>query len=302
MKLSVVVPATDRPSTLERCLAAIGAADPPADEVVVVDDPELRGPAAARNEGVARAAGDLIVFVDADVLVHPDAFGRVREAFGRDQSLVAVFGSYDDTVATSGVVSGFRNLLHHTVHQRYAGRPAHTFWAGLGAVRRRDFDAVDGFDAERYAGPSIEDIELGGRLAERGSIALDGELRGTHLKEWTLSSMVATDLWARGVPWVLLALERRRPPAALNAGARERASTAAAVVGAWGVLTRRPGLTAAAVAAQVALNRDLHQVLARRLGARGVAAGIALHELHQLVAAASLPVALASHLSARRRR
>src|SRR5262249_43514410 len=121
MKLSVVLPATDRPPTLERCLAAIAAADPPPDELIVVDDPSLRGPAAARNEGVSRATGEVVVFVDSDVVVHPDVFGRIRAAFEADTALVAVFGSYDDRVETRGVVAGFRNLLHHQMHQRYPG-------------------------------------------------------------------------------------------------------------------------------------------------------------------------------------
>ena len=70
-------------------------------------------------------------------------------------------------------MSAFRNLLHHHVHQQAAG-PATTFWAGLGAVRREAFLASAGFDAERYPVPSIEDIELGMRLAPTAArIGLD---------------------------------------------------------------------------------------------------------------------------------
>ena len=63
-------------------------------------------------------------------------------------------------------MAAFRNLLHHVVHQRSAGH-VRSFWAGLGAVRRTAFDAAGGFDAERYPQPSIEDVELGGRLARQ---------------------------------------------------------------------------------------------------------------------------------------
>ena len=41
---------------------------------------------------------------------------------------------------------------------------ARTVWAGLGAIRRKAFEAIKGFDADRYPRPSIEDIELGDRL------------------------------------------------------------------------------------------------------------------------------------------
>ena len=296
MRLSLVVPATDGPHTLERCLAAARSAAEAPDEVVVVSAPRDSGPAAARNDGAARATGDLVAFVDADVLVHPDAFARIRRAFAADPGLVAVFGSYDDLVATEGVVAGFRNLLHHTVHQRSAGE-AETFWAGLGAVRADALRAAGGFDADRYPRASIEDVELGGRLAGRGRIVLDPELRGTHLKEWSLASMVATDFARRGVPWVRLVLRRGEVPRTLNLGLRERTSVVAAIACAVGVAARRPGLVAAGVAAQVALNRDLYGILRRRLGGKGVAAGIGLHTLHQLTAAAAVPVGVAVALT-----
>src|SRR5207244_8179187 len=108
------------------------------DEILVVDDLQVPGPAAARNEGARRATGEVLVFVDADVVPHADAFRLIRGAFDGDPELVALFGSYDDAPPAPGAVSGFRNLLHHHVHQAGAG-PAETFWAGLGAVGREAF-------------------------------------------------------------------------------------------------------------------------------------------------------------------
>ncbi len=296
MRLSLVVPATDDPPTLRRCLDAVEAATEPPDEVVVVSRPPHAGPAFARNDGAARATGEVIAFVDADVLVHPDAFARIRAALALEPGLVGVFGSYDDRVATRGAVAGFRNLLHHTVHQRSAGEAA-TFWAGLGAVRADALAAVGGFDAARYPRPSIEDIELGGRLVGQGRILLDPGLRGTHLKEWSLGSMLVTDFARRGVPWVQLMAERRAVPATLNLGLRERASVLASLVVAGAVVARRPRLVAGAVVATVTLNTDLYGVVARRLGARGLAAAVPLHVLHQLVAVAAVPAGVAASLS-----
>jgi Glycosyl transferase family 2 len=295
VKLSLVVPATDDPPTLERCLDAIRAASEPPDEVIVVTAPPGSGPAAARNDGAGRAAGDVLVFLDADVLVHPDAFSRIRAAFVEDRDLVALFGSYDDRVVTKGLVAGFRNLLHHTVHQRSAGE-AGSFWAGLGAVRADAFAEVDGFDARRYPRPSIEDVELGGRLSGRGRLVLDPALQGTHLKEWTLGSMVVTDFARRGVPWVALMAERGEVPATLNLGTRERVSAAAALLAAVALLTGRRTTAVAALAAGVALNADLYRTVASRLGARGVVAAVPLHVLHQLVGIAAVPAGIAASL------
>ena len=206
VKVSAIVPASNAPPTLDRCLAAIRTADDPPDEVIVADEGD--GPADARNRGAARATGDLLVFVDADVLPHADAFVRIRRAFDERPGLAALFGSYDDSPGDPGAVSQFRNLLHHHVHQTSAG-PATTFWAGLGAVRRLVFEEVGGFDADRYRLPSVEDIELGGRMVDAGHrIELDPMIQGTHLKQWSLRTMVETDFLQRGVPWVELLLER----------------------------------------------------------------------------------------------
>ena len=297
VRLSCVVPATNRPPTLEQALAAIRAADDPPEELIVVDEPVLAGPAAARNDGARRATGDVLVFVDSDVVVHADSFQRLRDAFDADPDLVAVFGSYDDTVATDGVVAGFRNLLHHHVHERSGGE-AQTFWAGLGAVRRDAFLATGGFDAERYPVPSIEDIELGGRLV--GQIRLDPLLLGTHLKEWTLAGMVETDFAQRGAPWVELLLERRELPTALNLGWRERASMVAAVVAAVSLLRRKPAGAVGALSALVVLNRDFYELLTRRLGPVRAVASVGLHAIHHLTAAAAVPAGVVAHLRRRR--
>jgi glycosyltransferase involved in cell wall biosynthesis len=108
VRLSAIVPATDAPATLARCLAAIAATDDPPEEVIVVDEAGGPGPAAARNEGARRATGDVLVFVDGDVEPHRDAFTYVRAAFAADPGLDAVFGSYDDDPADPALVSRFR--------------------------------------------------------------------------------------------------------------------------------------------------------------------------------------------------
>jgi GT2 family glycosyltransferase len=290
--LSVVIPATDSPASLGRCLAALARSSEP-HAVAVVSDPRDAGPAAARNAGVARTDGDILVFVDADVEVHPDALRRLREALERDAGLDAVFGTYDEHPAAAATVSRFRNLLHHHVHSAAAG-PATTFWAGLGAIRREAFDAVGGFDAQRYPRPSVEDIELGMRLHAAGRrIALDPQARGTHLKRWTLRSMLRTDLAARGAPWVALRLERGGAGgAALNLSWRQRLAAGAAVLVAAAAVTGRGRMAGIALAAMIVPNARFYALLARLGGPRLALAGVPLHLVHHLAAAASLPAGL----------
>ena len=124
------------------------------------------GPGGARNVAAVQASGEILWFVDADVVVHEDAVLQLRRAFA-EPGVTAVFGSYDDRPPASNFLSQYKNLVHHFYHHR--GRSeASTFWAGCGAVRKDAFLATGGFDMVRYTRPSIEDIELGYRLRAAG--------------------------------------------------------------------------------------------------------------------------------------
>jgi len=294
--LAVIVPATDRPPTLDRCLAALRASTEPPDELVVVTEPAGAGPAEARNAGVASSSSDLVAFVDADVVVEGHALERLRAAFAAEPGLAAAFGSYDDAPDAPGTVSRFRNLLHHHVHVSSPG-PAETFWGGLGAVRRDAFEAAGRFDAERFQRPSVEDIDLGMRLRAAGAtIVLDPDVRGTHLKRWTLRSMVETDLLRRGIPWTRLQLESGRASGALNLGWRHRIGALSAVVAAAAAFARRPLVALAALAAMVAANLSFYRLLERRGGVGLASAGVLLHLVHHLTAVAGAIAGVVGHL------
>jgi len=291
--LTAIVPATDDPPTLERARTALEAGTRKPDRLVLQRDPAGAGPAAARNKGAGASEADVLVFVDSDVEVHPEALALIERRFAADPELAAVFGAYDDAPEDPGLASRYRNLLHHHVHSSAAGE-AETFWAGLGAIRRERFEEVGGFDADRYPQPSVEDIDLGMRLRRRGAkIVLDPEIRGRHLKRWTPLSIARTDFARRGIPWVRLLLEQGGDSTALNLSRRRRLSAAASVALLGALLARRPRLAAGALAAGLLLDRDLYALLLRRGGPRLLLAGIPLHQLHQLCAAASVPAALA---------
>lgn len=303
--ISAIVPAFQARAYLDECLRAL-AASPGIDEIIVVDDASpddtgavaaaagarvVRlerngGPAAARNAGARVARGDVLWFVDADVVVAPDAAARVARFFASHADAAAVFGSYDTTPRAPGVVSQYRNLLHHWVHQR-AASDASTFWAGCGAVRRAAFERVGGFDPSA-TWHFIEDIELGYRLRADGCrIALDKELRGTHLKQWTLAGVLRTDTFFRAAPWTRLIRRTATSPVDMNLGGTQRLSVAlaglatvavplAAVHGAFGAAAL------AAVAALVALNGPLYGFFLRERGIAFAVAAVPLHVLYFL--------------------
>jgi glycosyltransferase involved in cell wall biosynthesis len=298
--LAAVVPATNRPPTLERCVKAIKDAVEPPEELLVIEGPPYAGPAQARNAGALQANGEVLVFIDADVIVHRDVFARIRRAFDSTPQLTALFGNYDGC-GSGGLLAEFRNLLFHDAHKTASG-PATTFWAGLGAVRRDTFFAVGGFDAARFPRPTVEDIDLGMRLAAAGGhIELEGTLFGTHLKQWTLLQALRTDLFDRGVPWITLLLRHGQTSTALNLGWRYRVSAAASVMFVGSLLRKRWLFAAAWLTALLILNRSLYSLLYGRYGLVGAVGGVGLHTVHYLTNVAAVPLGVLVYVRERGR-
>jgi len=206
----VLEPFRDRAATTELLVAADGAIEdwePLADEFQAtrVGWPAAAGPATARNRAASVASGRYLLFVDGDVIAEPGVVERIERFFAAHPEAAAVFGAYDDHPEAPGFMSQYRNLQHRYMHCN-TGREARTFWAGLGAVKADAFRAAGGYD-ERFRRPSVEDIDLGYRLyAAGGRIKIDPELNGTHLKRWTFTSSVVSDVRDRGVPWTQLIL------------------------------------------------------------------------------------------------
>ena len=215
------------------------------------------------------------------------ALQRLTTTFRENARLAAVFGSYDASPAAPGLISQYRNLLHHFVHQN--GNPnASTFWAGCGAIRKKVFEDVGGFDETRYSDASIEDIELGYRLKASGySILLDKELQGTHLKSWNLKSLIKTDIRHRARPWSRLILERKNLPNDLNLRWPERINFV--LVSLFFLLLAfalwRPMCVwgaAAALSCVAVLNRNLYAFFFRQRGAVFAAGSVLLHMTYYL--------------------
>jgi GT2 family glycosyltransferase len=227
--------------------------------------------------------------------------GLARARFEVDRKLAALFGSYDANPAAPGIVSQYRNLLHHFVHQQgtfeQGIRPAHTFWTGCGLIRRDVFLAFGGFDPGLYPRPAIEDIELGYRLTRAGHrIVLARDVLATHMKRWTLREMVRTDIFSRGVPWTILLKRTGTIETDLNVKLDQKASvvlTGVALLATLACLiTTWAGVIAlASVAAIAVLNRKFLGFLTRRKGLTFACAALPLHLIYYCCCGLSVVIA-----------
>jgi glycosyltransferase involved in cell wall biosynthesis len=245
ISISIIIPVYNGIKTLRQCLEAATNQSFDDYECIVVDDGskdgsvetakqfpvrviELSGgpsgPAYARNRGAEVARGDVLFFVDADVIIPLDTLHKIAATFQQHPEISALFGSYDESPVGGEFLSQYKNLLHHFVHQQ-GQEDAATFWSGCGAVLRKVFLQVGGFDADRYPRPSIEDIELGCRLRASGyKIFLNKDIQVTHMKHWSLSGLIRTDVFNRAIPWTLLIMQERNIPNDLNLNFSQRIS------------------------------------------------------------------------------
>ncbi|HEY7088354.1 MAG TPA: glycosyltransferase [Tepidisphaeraceae bacterium] len=240
-RISVIIPVRNDPKRLAKCLESLAASTFTDYEVIVADDgstdetprvaenmgarlvqlPRQRGAAAARNSAAAVARGTILMFIDADVCVHPETLGIADSSFG-DPGIDAVFGSYDLEPGEPNLLSQYKNLAHRFYHQQNSRPQVSTFWTGCGAIRRDVFNAFR-FDAEQFTRPSIEDIELGARLTRAGKrIVINKQLQAKHLKRWTLLGIIRSDLFDRAIPWTRVILRDKSLPGDLNLSAGQR--------------------------------------------------------------------------------
>lgn len=320
--ISVIIPVHNGGGHIASCLEALGKSSYGSFEIIVVDDasaddtveicrglgitvierPVQGGPAVARNDGVKSASGEILLFIDSDVLATENTLGQVADCFSENRDISAVFGSYDDSPSAPDFLSQYRNLFHHFVHQR-SDVKANTFWAGCGAVRRDVFTELGGFDVRRFPLPSIEDIELGYRMRRNGyRIMLDKSIQVKHMKHWQWRSLIRTDIFNRALPWSKMILETKRIPRDMNLRVSDRVSSALSgllflclIVIAFGLLgiygaELLAGIalsTLIVLAALLILNRDLYGFFIQKRGIKFTLLAIPMHFFYYLYCGAS---------------
>lgn len=185
MDLSVVVPTYNQAAVLSDCLSALAEQSLRAEqyEVIVVDDASTdgtpaavqrfaggpmdlrltrletnRGRSAARNAGIRASRGEIVVFLDSDVVVGPE-FLKIHLAAHRRHGPSTLTRGPVVSVPSAALASRRRP-------PRVAASPAYLDTANA-AVPKANLMAAGLFD-EGFPGYGWEDVDLGQRLKRLG--------------------------------------------------------------------------------------------------------------------------------------
>lgn len=218
MRVSVVTPTHNKLPLLTRTLRTLAAQvfDPADLEAVVVDDgstdgtaeflaahrppfrlvpvrlDENRGRAAARNRGVDRAVGELVVFLDDDMELDP-GFLRAHVAFHEaNPGAVGVGNVVNHPEIVMAPIDRYMSTRGAQKIRNRGPLPWRYFSTNNASVRRADLAAVGGFD-EGFTTYGFEDLELAYRLErERGTrFGFVEDARSLHIHAHTLDEVLA---------------------------------------------------------------------------------------------------------------
>lgn len=205
--LSVVIPVYNGVHTLEQCLQSVQKNSFKNFELIIVDDgssdgsrqiaakytnniflhEKNQGLVCARMTGIATARGEIVVNIDADVVIFQDTLGRIADFFEKNSDISAVTGRLSKKHPHSSFFSQYKNLYMNYI---FGKLPNHVNFL-YGSIHALKKDAVEIYQSDQNIG---EDSERGQRLISMGKkIAFLKDLEVVHLKKYSFMSWVKND-------------------------------------------------------------------------------------------------------------
>lgn len=210
--VSIIIPVKNGALTLDACLRSIKRSYYKNFEVIVVDDHSTDGTLEiarryncriveatggsgannARNIGAGEAKGEILVFIDSDILIARETLLGVVESLD-DEGTDAVVGLYTAKHRHESYVSQYKNLW---VRYSYIKSPPAIDWlfGAISGIKQTSFRKLGGFNVELLAQHGHDDIELGKRFARANlNIILNPEIEVEHLKHYTIRSFIRNE-------------------------------------------------------------------------------------------------------------
>jgi glycosyltransferase involved in cell wall biosynthesis len=204
--ISVVIPVYNAEKTLDKCLRAVFNSGFQDFEVLVVDDDSKdssmkiaeqfpcklltltrnQGPSVARNWGARNARGEIILFIDSDIVIQRDTLDLFVDSL---KSYTAVFGIYTQKPGTDNLLSLYQNFYAHR-SMRDTNELTTMLYSYCVAIRKDTFLEIGGFD-ETWRRPTFEDVQLGLRLTENGQkICLNKSIEVVHHPNFNMKRFI----------------------------------------------------------------------------------------------------------------
>ena len=207
--LSVIIPTLNEAAYLPGLLDALSRQTRPPDEIIVADAGSMDGttelawargarvvcggmPGAGRNAGARAATGDVFLFLDADVVPHPDFIERAFDEFTRAGYAVATcqVEALSDGLADQIIIEA-TNLYMRAVQPISPRAPGFCIFA-----RRAIHEAIGGFDESLKMS---EDHDYARRAAQHARFGVLAGVRirvsMRRLEEEGLAELALKYLW-----------------------------------------------------------------------------------------------------------
>ncbi len=227
---SVIVPLHNGERTIKKCLEGIFSQTVKPVEVIVVDDcskdssvaiaekfpckikklGKNSGPAVARNEGARMANGNLLVFVDSDAVLKPNAIEKMVRDYEECPEAACVCGTFSKFSGGAGWFDKFRNLQLYWWHngKKIDKKFISIFIVTGGSMKREKFFEIGGFNAA-YANADVEDYEMGHRILKKYKILLDKSIQFDHDHYKSPFWILSKKLFSRSRMWASLLVKRK---------------------------------------------------------------------------------------------
>lgn len=228
MLFSIIIPTYNASQTIKKCLDSVAKQDFPDFETIVVNDcstdntreivnqyqviqvvlKKNSGPAAARNAGIKKAKGEIIIFIDSDVVFkNSHALSKLTEIFKERPEIDGVIMIKDKIPLNKGLTP-----LYWAYYKYYLwnqpGEYQTSFTTERSAVKKYIFDKIGYFD-EKYKKADVEDFEFGYRMNEQGfKVLIARDIKVLHHFETFKQSIKKTI--KRSWQWIRLFLKRKK--------------------------------------------------------------------------------------------